>query len=144
MRSTPLALRIGALVAATGLLLTGCSNKTPDALPRREVPAAVKADTAKPCTREAPEGGAAADPAPRGVTASFDAAGDKIVLSAGQNVTLPALSAELGNPALLKETAPGEWLLAKTIEIGQGASLKVAAPTVRWLKLRSDGTGSAS
>jgi parallel beta-helix repeat protein len=144
MRSTSLALRIGALVAATGLLLTGCSNKTPDALPRREVPAAVKADTAKPCTREAPEGGAATDPAPRGVTASFDAAGDKIVLSAGQNVTLPALSAELGNPALLKETAPGEWLLAKTIEIGQGASLKVAAPTVRWLKLRSDGTGSAS
>ena len=40
--------------------------------------------------------------------------------------------------------APGEWLLGKTLEVTQGASLKVTAPEVRWLKLRSDATGFAS
>ena len=35
-------------------------------------------------------------------------------------------------------------MLNKTIEINQGASLKIDAPTVRWLKMRSDDTGFAS
>jgi parallel beta-helix repeat protein len=145
MRSTAsLTLRLSALVAIAGLLLAGCGNKTPDALVRREVPPPAAADVAKPCTREAPQGAASDEPAPAGVAATFDQAGDKIVLSGGQNVTLAALSAKLGKPDLIKETAPGEWLLTKTVEIGQGASMKISAPSVRWLKLRSDDGGFAT
>jgi parallel beta-helix repeat protein len=137
-------LRLSVLAAAAGLLLTGCGNTTPDALVRREVAPPAASDAAKPCSRTAAQGAAAADPAPAGLAATFDAATDKIVLSGGQNVSLPALSAELDDPELLRETAPGEWLLGKTLEITQGASLKVAAPTTRWLKLRSDDGGFAS
>ena len=50
----------------------------------------------------------------------------------------------MNKPDLLKETAPGEWQLGTNIEIDQGASLKIAAPTVRWLKLRSDDAGAFS
>src|SRR5689334_11476252 len=145
MRSrTSLAVRIGALVAAGGLLLAGCGNKTPDPLVRREVPPPVTLDVAKPCTQEAAQATAPAEPTPAGLAVTFDQANDKIVLTGGQNVTLPALSAKLNKPDFLKETAPGEWLLNKTLEINQGASLKVDAPTVRWLKLRSDDGGFAS
>ena len=145
MRSTSsVSLRLSAVAAVAGVLLAGCGNTTPNELVRRDVPAAAATDTAKPCTREAPQGAAAADPTPTGVTATFDAVGDKIVLSAGQNVTLPALSKKMGNPDYLKEVAPGEWLLNKTIEVSQGASLKIGAPTVRWLKLRSDDGGFAT
>ena len=59
-------------------------------------------------------------------------------------MTLPALAAKVNKPDLIKETAPGEWQLGTNIEIGQGASLKIAAPTVRWLKLRSDDAGAFS
>ena len=143
MRTT-LTLRLSALVAAAGLLLTGCGDKTPEALVRREVAPAATTDLAKPCTREAAQATAPAEPTPAGLVASYDPTEDKIVLSGGQNVTLPALSAKLNNPDYLKETAPGEWLVNKTIEVGQGASLKIGAPTVRWLKLRSDDGGFAS
>jgi parallel beta-helix repeat protein len=143
-RGTTAVLRLSALVAAAGLLLTGCGNETPDALARREVGPAVAADTAKPCTRTAGSGDAPAAPAATGVVASFDAPNDKIVLSSGQNVTLAALGAKLNKPDLIKEVAPGEWLVNKTVEIGQGASLKIAAPAVRWLKLRSDDGGYAA
>ena len=139
-----LTVRMAGLVAAAGLLLTGCGTKAPDALVRREVAAATASDVTKPCTRLAGESTAPPESAPAGLAATFDAAGNKIVLSGGQNVTLPALAAKLNKPDLLKETAPGEWLLATNIEIGQGASLKIAAPTVRWLKLRSDDAGAFS
>jgi parallel beta-helix repeat protein len=142
--STSLAVRVAVLVSAVGLLLSGCGNTTPEALVRREVPPPVSTDAAKPCTREATQTTTGEDPKPAGLAATFDRAGDKIVLSGGQNVTLPALSAKLDDPALLREVAPGEWLLGKTIEINQGASLKIAAPTVRWLKLRSDDGGFVS
>jgi parallel beta-helix repeat protein len=137
-----LTVRVATLVTTAGLLLTGCGSTTPDALVRRDVAPAAASDVTKPCTRQAAGTTApAAEKAPAGLAATFDAAGDKIVLSGGQNVTLPALSAKLNKPDLLKETAPGEWLLGKTLEINQGASLKIAAPTVRWLKLRSDDAG---
>ena len=133
--------RAAALLAAAGLLLTGCGTKAPDALVRREVPAAIVTDPAKPCSRLAAESTAPPESTPAGLAATFDAAGNRIVLSGGQNVTLPALAAKLNKPDLLRETAPGEWLLSKTIEINQGASLKISAPTVRWLKLASDDAG---
>ena len=142
--STSLTLRLSALVAAAGLLLTGCGNKTPDALVRREVAPAVVTDLAKPCAREATQAAAPAEPAPAGLAVTFDQAGDKILLSGGQNVPLSALSAKLNKPDMLKETAPGEWTLYKTIEIASGASLKLDAPSVRWLKMRSDDGGFAS
>jgi parallel beta-helix repeat protein len=140
----PATLRLSALVAVAGLLLTGCGNEAPAALVRREVAPAVASDPAKPCTREATQAATPAEPAPAGLTVSFDQVGDKIVITGGQNVTLPALKAKLSNPEFVKETAPGEWLVNKSIEVGQGASLKIAAPTVRWLKLRSDDGGFAS
>jgi parallel beta-helix repeat protein len=144
MRSTTsLTLRISVLAATAGLLLTGCGNTTPDALVRREVAPATTSDAAKPCDRTAAQGAASADPAPAGLAVTFDQATDKIVLSGGQNVSLAALSAKLDDPDLLRETAPGEWLLGKSIEVNQGASLKVAAPAVRWLKIRSDDSGFA-
>ena len=43
--------RMAVLVAAAGLLLTGCGTKAPDALVRREVAPAVASDVTKPCTR---------------------------------------------------------------------------------------------
>ena len=48
-------------------------------------------------------------PEPIGLAATFDAAGDKIVLSGGQNVTLPALSAK---PA---ETLPTSYAWQKRV-----------------------------
>ena len=128
MRSdTSLTLRLAALVAAAGLLLTGCGNKTPDALVRREVRAGRPRRTS-PSPAPARRPRRRHRPSPRRPVwpRRSTQAGDKIVLTGGQNVTLPALSAKLNKPDLLKETAPGEWLLNKTIEINQGASLKVA------------------
>jgi parallel beta-helix repeat protein len=61
----------------------------------------------------------------------------KIVLSAGSGITLPALSRLVNDPAALRETAPGEWLLGADLEIGPGASLAVTAPAVRRLDLSS-------
>jgi parallel beta-helix repeat protein len=141
MRTT---LRLSALVAAAGLLLTGCSNTTPEPLVRREATPPVTANAAKPCERAPVEGSAPAETATPGLTVSFDAATDKIIVNTGQNVTLPALRAKLSDKEMVKEVAPGEWLVNKTIEISQGASLKIAAPTVNWLKLRSDDTGFAA
>jgi hypothetical protein len=136
MRSTTtLALRLSALVAAAGLLLTGCGNKTPDALVRREVAPPTTSDVAKPCTREAPEATAPAAPAPAGLAATYDQPTNTITLTGGQNVTLGALSNKLANKSLITQTGPGEWLLNATIQINQGASLKLASPDVRWLKL---------
>ena len=97
--------RAAILVAAVGLLLTGCGAKTPDALVRREVAPAVTSDVTKPCTREAAQSTAPADPAPAGLAATFDAAGDKIVLSGGQNVTVPALAAKLTSVSSVKALA---------------------------------------
>jgi parallel beta-helix repeat protein len=143
-RSTSLSVRAAILLAVAGLLLSGCGTTTPDALVRREVAPAAATDKAKPCTREAAAATAAPERTPPGLAATVDRVGDKIVLTGGQNVSLSALSKKLDDPALLREVAPGEWLLGKTLEINQGASLKVAAPAVRWLKLRSDGSGFVS
>ena len=41
-------------------------------------------------------------------------------------------------PEVLRELAPGEWLLGANLRIEAGAVLRIAAPNVRWLKLRSD------
>lgn len=141
---TSRSLRIVAVAAVSGLLLSGCASKAPDALVRRSVPPPVTVDPAKPCSRLAAPTASPDGPAPAGLVVRFDTPGDKIILAAGQNVTMPALSAELNRPDLVKETAPGEWLVNRTIEISQGASLKLSPPTANWVKLRSDDGGFAS
>jgi parallel beta-helix repeat protein len=71
----------------------------------------------------------------------YDTKTNTILLNNGASMTLPALSSALGRPELLRELAPGEWILNANLRIGKGVSLNVAGPTVRRLKLRSDAQG---
>ncbi|QYN37201.1 right-handed parallel beta-helix repeat-containing protein [Pseudonocardia sp. DSM 110487] len=123
------------LGGAIALAVIGSIPPEPQQLVRQELAAAVQVDPARPCTREAPEGPAAA--AQEGVQARFDPAQNAVVLSAGQGVTLPALAQAVGNPDLLREEAPGEWLLGADLAVLPGTSVQIAAPTTRWLKLLS-------
>ncbi|MDT7694176.1 MAG: mannuronan 5-epimerase [Pseudonocardiales bacterium] len=118
------------------LLAGGCSKAEPPFVPRA-VAAATPTDPARPCTREAQPGEQTAAPrAPSGVRAGF--AAGVITVSAGQGVTLRTLSRAVGNPAALREVGPGEWLLGADLVIAKGASVRIAAPEARWLKLRSE------
>ncbi len=74
----------------------------------------------------------------------YDAERDTVVVAGSEGATLGAVAAALERPDLLAEIAPGEWLLSTSVEIGPGASLEIAGPEVRWLKLRSDDTGFVS
>ena len=125
------------VAACATLLLAGCSPTPPPDLVPRTVPATAPVDPAAPCSREAPAAAPADRPAPAGTKATFDRAANKIVLSAGDGVTLPALSRIVDDPAALRETAPGEWLLAADLEISGSGSLQVTATDVRWLKLQT-------
>lgn len=145
MSARPVTARRGILVLAmAGLLLaSGCSTQAPAALVRKTVPAPETSDPVHPCTREA----AAATAAPvagGAATVRFDAPSNTIQFTQGVNVGLTALSKAVGNPAALREVTPGEWLLSANLEIEKGASLTIAAPEVRWLKLKSDAAGIAS
>jgi parallel beta-helix repeat protein len=71
----------------------------------------------------------------------YDSSTNTIVLGKRGPTTLPALSHALRRPDLLRELAPGEWLLSANLRISKGAVLQIAGPNVRWLKLRSDATG---
>jgi parallel beta-helix repeat protein len=126
---------LGVLGAAAALAVIGSIPPEPQQLVRHEAAAAVQIDPTRPCTREAPEGPAA--PSPEGVQARFDPTQNAVVLSAGQGVTLPALAQAVGNPDLLREEAPGEWLLGADLAVLPGTSLQITAPTARWLKLLS-------
>jgi parallel beta-helix repeat protein len=118
-------------------LVAACGHAEPPPLVPHQVAATAAADPATPCSREAPVGAADSAPAPPGTVAVFDRAAQKIVLSAGTGVSLPALSRIVNDPTALTETAPGEWLLNVDLEIGPGASLEVATPAVRKLALSS-------
>ncbi len=131
-----------AAAAAATAVATALAAPSPVVAPT--APASPPSDPAQPCTRLAPAGEPADDPAPTDIQAGFDGGENTIVLSAGAGVSLPALSQALDNPAALREIAPGEWLLGANIEVGDGASLQIAAPAVRWLKLRSDADGFVS
>lgn len=82
----------------------------------------------------------AATPAPSVPTpdVSYDAEENIIRLHKGKPTTLAAVSAALGEPDLLRELAPGDWLLTANLSIERGATLTIAAPEVAWLKLHSD------
>jgi parallel beta-helix repeat protein len=134
-RTALLVATLGVLGSAVVLAVVGSIPPEPQQLVRHEAAAAVQIDPARPCSREAPEGPAA--PPPAGVQARFDPAQNAVVLSAGQGVTMPALAQAVGNPDLLREEAPGEWLLGADLAVLPGTSLQLAAPTTRWLKLLS-------
>jgi parallel beta-helix repeat protein len=133
---------LAAVLAVAALLASGCANPTPDALARKEAPPNSEVDPAKPCSREAPASGdgGEAGGTPR---AQFNAAANTIDLSGGQGVTLKSLAARVGGNAL-RETGEGEWELRADINITGDASLRIAAPEVRWLKLVSEGNKFAS
>jgi parallel beta-helix repeat protein len=121
------------LGSAVALAVVGSIPPTPQQLVRHEAAAEVRIDPARPCTREAAE--APAPPPPTGVQARFDPAQNAVVLTAGQGVTMPALAQAVGNPDLLREEAPGEWLLGADLAVLPGTSVQISAPTTRWLKL---------
>ncbi len=133
---------LAVILAVAALVASACANPTPDPLTRKDATPNEKVDPAKPCTREAAGGG---DTGGEGgaATARFEAATNTINLTAGQGVTLKSLAAKVGGN-LLRETGEGEWELRADISILGDASLRIAAPEVRWLKLVSDGDKFAS
>ncbi|MGH3565552.1 MAG: right-handed parallel beta-helix repeat-containing protein [Pseudonocardia sp.] len=132
------------LTATLCLLLSACTPAAPELGPPRDVAPTAPVDPTQPCARPVPTGAQAGQPAPVGLEAGFDRAVNKIVLSAGTGVTLPALSQAINDPTALRETAPSEWLLGANLEILADASLQIAAPTVRWLKVSSGAGGFVS
>jgi parallel beta-helix repeat protein len=133
---------LGVLLAVAALLASACGNPTPDPLTRTEAPPNEKVDPAQPCVREASGGGGGGEGggAP---TARFDAAANTINLTAGEGVTLPALAQRVSGNAL-RDAGDGVWELRADIAILNGASLRIAAPEVKWLKLISENGKFAS
>lgn len=125
------------------VLVSGCATPTPEPLARRDIPAAVPVDPAAPCSR-VPADAPAGDQSTGGaVNARFDAASNTISLNGGENVSIRALSDAIGRPDALREAGAGEWLLGANLVVNGGASLRISAPEVRWLKLASGaGTGA--
>lgn len=90
----------------------------------------------------APDPAASAKPSTEGAPdVRYNGDTNTIVLRAGEDTTIPALSVALGRPDLLREQGPGTWLLRANLEVLPGAALRLAAPEVRWLRLRSDEGG---
>jgi len=143
--NTKLVARAALPVTAILLLLGACSPAPPPPLVPRDVAPLAIVDPAKPCSGigSAP-GDAPAPAAATGVRAAFDRVTNKITLSAGDGVTLTALSKALGNSAALQEVNPGKWLLGANLEVVGTATLAVAAPEVQWLKMSSGTAGYVS
>src|SRR4051812_16403088 len=66
---------------------------------------------------------------------TYDQQTNTILVNQSGPLTLPALSSALGQPDLLHEIVPGEWLLNANLRLGKGVSLTIAGPSVRRLKL---------
>jgi parallel beta-helix repeat protein len=119
------------------VLVAGCGTPAPAPLERREVAAAVVDNPAQPCVREAPAADAAAPAAPAGLDVRFDRATNLIDVVGGTGITLPAIASAVGDPAALREVAPGEWQLGADLVVRGRAELQISTPQVRWLKLDS-------
>jgi parallel beta-helix repeat protein len=133
---------VAVLGCAVVLAVIGSVPPVPQELVRHEPAAAVAIDPARPCTREGAQ--APAPPPQAGVQAHFDPTQNAVLLTAGQGVTLPALAQAVGNPDVLREEAPGEWLLGADLAVLPGTSVVISAPTTRWLKLLSTAGRNAS
>jgi parallel beta-helix repeat protein len=120
----------------------GC-GRSATAFTARAVAGPVPVDPAQPCTRQ-PElarlgGLTASAPEPPGpVAATFDRAAGTVTVSQGAGIGLAALSRAVADPAALREVAPGRWLLGADLVLLPGTAVRVAAPEVQWLGLRSD------
>ena len=136
-RAALLVVTLGVLGSALTLGVSGCAPPPIQPLVRQQASAAVEVDPARPCTRDVPAAAPAAPPLPTVVQARFDPTTNAVLLTAGQGVTLPVLAQAVGNPDLLREEAPGEWLLGVDVAVLPGTSLQIAAPSARWLKLLS-------
>ncbi|OLT14615.1 hypothetical protein BJF78_17980 [Pseudonocardia sp. CNS-139] len=167
VRAVLLVATLAVFAGSSSFLVSACSRPPLEPLVRRDVAANVPVDPAHPCGRgpvtlqaapapapapadaPAPPGGAApAGPAPAAPPApppplrvTFDPAMNTITVASGQDVPLPDIAAAVANPDALRETAPGEWLLGSHLDVLDGASVQVSAPTVRWLKLNSGVAG---
>jgi parallel beta-helix repeat protein len=145
------------LICAACALLAACgATAAPTAAPPQQVPTArppqptpaalaALAGRVSPCDALAngapPASPNAAPPAslPAG-SVHYDDASSTILLRRGAETTLAGIHQALGASTALQELAPGEWLLNANLRVEAGARLRVAAPEVRWLKLRSDAT----
>jgi len=114
----------------------------PDLPLETELPAGAPPDGQDKQPEDSPDSSPNADTAPEtSMPMSYDAATNTILLAGGAPTTLPAVAQALAQPDLLRELAPGEWLLGANLRIGNGAALEIAGPAVRRLKLRSDAQG---
>lgn len=139
MIRVPLTLLMLCMLAACATRADG-SEPSPaagGASPTSAASATPAAASACPAGAEPPAG---ADSAPA-AGVSYDPQANIIRLRGAQPATIAGVAAALGRTDLLRETAPGEWLLAANLQIDRGAELRVAGPQVRWLKLRSDQDG---
>jgi parallel beta-helix repeat protein len=162
----PCALRLALVGAGLCALLGGCArpgvSQTPLA-PTAAAEAAAASTAAMRCPNRPAEpadtgappppdsGGDKADESSDGPSSDtnrepmkpigYNAGSNTITLGKGAPTTLPEVDRALGRPELLRELAPGEWLLAANLLIGKGVTFQIAGPEVRRLKLRSDPAG---
>jgi parallel beta-helix repeat protein len=113
-------------------------------LPPQPTPAALAALANRKSPCDVPANLAQADTAatmPPDGTVHYDSSSNTILLRRGANTTLAGIRQALGATDALQESAPGEWLLTANLRVESGAQLRIAAPEVRKLKLRSDPAG---
>jgi parallel beta-helix repeat protein len=131
---------LGVLLAVSALLASACANPTPEPVTKKEAPASEKVDPAAPCSREpwtgGEGGGGGGAPSVRMDPPANPGGPPTITLSAGENVPLPALAPRSGGN--LRDVGDGVWELRADISIVPGASLRIAAPEVKWLRLISE------
>ncbi|NJN17544.1 MAG: right-handed parallel beta-helix repeat-containing protein [Oscillochloris sp.] len=101
-------------------------------------PVEINAGPAVALTCPAPAASPGASTNPRPANVVYNAEANTIQVQAGEPTTLAAVAAALNQPELLREIAPGEWLLGANLQIDPGAELTIAGPEVRRLKLRSE------
>jgi parallel beta-helix repeat protein len=152
-----------AAMAACGLAPQAAPQPPPQAAPAARPPAtpaalAALAGRLSPCAAAGAPGtqsaaGAGNTPAAQAAAmpivadatvVHYDDNANTIVLRRGAQATLPAVSRAVGRADVLRELAQGQWLLAASLRVEAGAVLRIAAPEVRWLKLRSDDQGFVS
>jgi parallel beta-helix repeat protein len=114
----------------------------PDLPPEADLPAVAPPDDQDKQPEDTNDSSSSADADPEAnMPMSYDAAANTILLVGGAPTTLPAVAQALARPDLLRELAPGEWLLRANLRVGNRAALEIAGPAVRRLKLRSDAQG---
>jgi parallel beta-helix repeat protein len=147
IRQVMLLLLVGGLLASCGAAAPPAAAppapSQPTAPPPQPAPAALAALANRKSPCDAPANVAPADTAalPPDGTVHYDNASNTILLRRGASTTLAGIRQALGATDALQEPAPGEWLLTANLRVEAGAQLRIAAPEVRNLKLRSDAAG---